>query len=131
MIDVECPSCGRIVALADQAVGSVRTCPCGQRFRVPGGPRLGLPVSDYTTHAPRGQGGCAAVFIEIVFTIGTGGFLGGLGRLVAGKGPNSLVVSLVCCFFLSVLTASTFGLGLILWIPFVTIKLIFDVVTSA
>lgn len=92
---------------------------------------MGLPLSNYEMHAPRGHGGCAAIFIEIVFTIGTGGFLGGLGRLVAGKGPGSLVVSLICCFFLSALTAATLGLGLILWIPFVAIKLLFDIIAAA
>ena len=114
------------LAVADLLVPDPVPPPVKPRRRARSG-----PVVVNVNVKPESRGGSAAMVIELFATSFSFGFLGGMGQVVAGKGPASLAVSLVCCFFLAAFTAATLGLGVFFWAGFVGVKLIVDLVLAA
>lgn len=127
MISAECPGCGVIQELPDQAAGCIGSCACGQKFRIPG---LGNTRGDLESRA-----GCGPMVVEGGVTLLSLGLLGGLGRGIAGKGWGSLYLSLslgltlgICCL---VIGGWSLVLAGIIWGAFVPAMLAFNLISSA
>ena len=132
MINAECPACGVIQELPDNAAGCVGTCECGRKFRIKGGPGA----------APSGnelggvnKAGCAPMLVEAIFTFFSGGVLGGLGKGISKKKWGSLLLS-VCVFsglliFTLIVGGWMWPIFFTVWGIFVFVKFFFDFIGSA
>lgn len=127
MIQAECPGCGSIQDLPDAAAGCVGSCQCGRKFRIGGAFGPAVTVGD--------KAGCAPMLVEGIFTFGSLGFLGGLGKTIARKGSGSLFLSLSVGITLWVLVFAIGGwawvIGPIAWGIFVFGKFPFDLISAA
>lgn len=126
MIQAECPGCGSIQDLPDVAAGCVGSCECGRKFRIPG---------KFGKASQPDRAGCAPMMVEGIFTFGSLGFLGGLGKAIARKGSGSLFLSLSIGITLWALVFAIGGwawvIGPIAWGIFVFGKFPFDLISSA
>lgn len=126
-----------ISQVSDALADCVVTCRCGQAFRLPpkGGRNPGPAQWVRIQEIPAGRGGCLPVVLEITCTFLSAGVIGGVGRIAAGKGPSSLILSLVVAAILGLITVLSLGVlsvvTLPIWGVFVFFKFFWDLITSA